>query len=315
VLAFMPFYCVNGNLVDCSDKRGFFPDTDQCDKYHECSNGTVVTHLCPDGLVYDKSKFTASFQVESSVNFGKCSYPFSIDCKGRELLQTAQSTGVCPRKNGYFSNSECDQYYLCNDGAPSLYTCPQGLVFSPDKGSCTWIEEANRPGCQSEDKFTFVCPEVGPGQHPRYPDPNDCQKFYICISGSARHNSCPNGQVFHPDTLACVSNQELNLPCKNPVSKTEGASASSTNTASFSLTTKRSRVRTNQQKILSTTPSSSKTGSTERKRTRTRVRGRASQPKLKQQTIGPSSTSEMKSTDKQPATEMEMQKKWIEFES
>lgn len=53
-----------------------------------------------------------------------------------------------------------------------MYTCPQGLVFSPDKGSCTWIEEANRPGCQSEDKFTFVCPEVGPGQHPRYPDPN-----------------------------------------------------------------------------------------------------------------------------------------------
>ena len=190
---------------ECSGRVGFFPDLEQCDKYYECKdsmvrhrsashhNNTTFTfqvssHLCPDGLVYDSSHFKASFQVtslspkvslgnlkylqlDSSGTSGKCSYPFSIDCTGKELLQPPSPSEGCPRKNGYFPNPDCDKYYFCNDGAANLYDCPGGLVFAPDKGRCTWIEEANRPGCRSKDKFEFSCPEVGPSEHPRYPDP------------------------------------------------------------------------------------------------------------------------------------------------
>ena len=84
----------------------------------------------------------------------------------------------CPRKNGYFSHQDCDKYFFCNDGVANLYPCPGGLVFAPDKGQCTWIEEANRPGCKSKDTFEFSCPEVGPNEHPRYPDPEGYFSFH-----------------------------------------------------------------------------------------------------------------------------------------
>ena len=67
----------------CGWRSGFFPDLSQCDKYHECRDGQVrnipagngnifdtvhvqeSSHLCPDGLVYDKQHFKADFQVTS----------------------------------------------------------------------------------------------------------------------------------------------------------------------------------------------------------------------------------------------------------
>jgi len=49
----------------CGWRSGFFPDLSQCDKYHECRDGQESSHLCPDGLVYDKQHFKADFQVTS----------------------------------------------------------------------------------------------------------------------------------------------------------------------------------------------------------------------------------------------------------
>ena len=52
----------------------------------------ITDNLCADGLVFD----------ETSIQFAKCSFPFSVDCSDRPQLQKAKSSGVCPRKNGYF---------------------------------------------------------------------------------------------------------------------------------------------------------------------------------------------------------------------
>jgi len=200
---------------ECEGKEGFFPHQEQCDKYYQCKDNRLSSHFCPDGLMYDSSHFKASFQLDSSGTTGKCSYPFSIDCSGREQLQPPTPSEGCPRKNGYFAHQDCDKYYFCNDGAANLYDCPGGLVFAPDKGQCTWTQEANRPGCRSKEKSKFSCPEVGPSEHPRYSDPEDCQKFYVCISGSAHHNSCSKGLVFHPLTLACDRQESVDGPCSS----------------------------------------------------------------------------------------------------
>ena len=95
--------------IDCAGRAGFTHDPDQCDKYHECRDGRLTTHLCPDGLVYDKSDFTADFQLDSAGVTGKCSYQFSIDCRGRERLQAAQPSPGCPRANGFFPHTDCDK--------------------------------------------------------------------------------------------------------------------------------------------------------------------------------------------------------------
>ena len=56
----------------------------------------IFDKYCPDGLVFD----------EASTAFAKCSFPFSVDCKGRPELQPAQPTKLCPRQNGYFAHED-----------------------------------------------------------------------------------------------------------------------------------------------------------------------------------------------------------------
>ena len=108
-------------VEECPVQNGFFADAVQCDRYYECKDGEVgVIHFetsyeflrymsnddiiftqildktCPDGLVFD----------ESSIQFAKCSFPFSVDCSDRQLLQTPKPTPLCPRQNGYFPHQD-----------------------------------------------------------------------------------------------------------------------------------------------------------------------------------------------------------------
>lgn len=61
----------------------------------------IIDHYCPDGLVFD----------ESSIQFAKCSFPFSVSCGDRPELQRAQPTDLCPRRNGYFPHKDPTVYF------------------------------------------------------------------------------------------------------------------------------------------------------------------------------------------------------------
>ena len=123
----------------------------------------------------------------------------------------------CPRKNGYFAHEDqsiCDQFFYCVDGKYNHITCPSGLVYNEKTGICTWPDEAKRTGCLSRDVIKFECPKVLESvglTHPRYPDPEDCQYFYVCINGNVpRRNGCRLGQVFDDATKTC--NWPRNVP-------------------------------------------------------------------------------------------------------
>ena len=57
----------------------------------------------------------------------------------------------------------------------------------------------------------FQCPSNAPtdefGQfdpHPKYADPNDCAKFYVCLNGiSPREQGCELGLVYNELTKQC----------------------------------------------------------------------------------------------------------------
>jgi len=186
--------------ANCPEANGFFPDSEQCDKYHSCYEGTSTERLCADGMVFN----------DYSPLEEKCDLPYNIDCTKRSKLQTPISSQHCPRKNGYFGHEKagiCDKFYYCVDGQFNMITCPVGLVFNPKTGICTWPDEVGVTGCKSEDIFEFECPKVDETvavTHPRYADPDDCQYFYVCVNGDIpRRNGCKLGQVFDEDKKLC----------------------------------------------------------------------------------------------------------------
>lgn len=184
----------------CPEPNGFFPDSEQCDKYYACTDGKHEARLCPDGMVFN----------DYSPDQEKCDLPYNIDCTKRPALQQPIPSTNCPRKNGYFGHKDksvCDTFYYCVDGKFNMITCPSGLVFNPKTGICTWPDEAGKTGCSSEDVFEFTCPKVNETEavtHPRYADPDDCQFFYVCINGETpRRNGCKLGQVFDEINKTC----------------------------------------------------------------------------------------------------------------
>lgn len=88
-----------------------------------------------------------------------------------------------------------------------MITCPDGLVFSEKTGICNWPDEAQKKGCGSRELFNFTCPKVDDSvaaTHPRYPDSEDCQYFYVCINGEIpRRSGCKLGQAFDERTGKC----------------------------------------------------------------------------------------------------------------
>jgi len=203
---------------ECPEPNGFYADAVQCDRYYECKDSQISDKLCPDGLVFD----------EDSIQFAKCSFPFATDCDGRDELQRANPTQLCPRQNGYFVHEDptvCDKFYFCVDGIANPLTCPESLIFNPKTGQCAYSDQVNREGCSSSEFFQFNCPNDpnNAHAHPRYPDPTDCQYFFLCLNGKdARRNGCQTGLLFNQKTQSCDRQENLapNDPCRGYYNET-----------------------------------------------------------------------------------------------
>jgi len=203
------------DYVDSCQENGAFADAKQCDKYFICKNGEATEQLCDDGLVFDEKT-------------RKCAYPHKADCTGRELLQEPKNFTGCPRANGYFPHPDpevCTSFHFCEGGKTNLVDCPGGLIFAPEKGECDWPGNTKRTGCSTEDKSKPKCPESTSSafEQPRYPDPQDCQKFFICIAGDMRHSGCTEAPelIFNPETLVCDRQENVEGDCGSWFSEEE----------------------------------------------------------------------------------------------
>ncbi|ODM95337.1 putative chitinase 3 [Orchesella cincta] len=195
----------------CPEPNGYFADSQQCDAYLECKEGVAEKQLCPDGLMFN-DKLTEFPRYP-------CSYPQEVECGPRTRTQPAQSTGECPRQYGLFRSGNgpdsCSSYMNCVGGKASVSQCPEGLAFDESTIRCDWPDLV--PGCEGA-VFRFQCPGVRVDAdlgHPRYSDPEDCRKFYVCVENvKPRMHSCAVGFVFNPDLGVCDEPQ--NVPnCAN----------------------------------------------------------------------------------------------------
>jgi hypothetical protein len=196
----------------CPSPNGYFGDPSQCDAYTECVDGVAERKLCPDGLMFN----------DQNTNYPRypCSYPQEVECGSRTRTQPPQSTGDCPHQYGLFkaarAQDQCGTYVNCVAGVASISNCPEGLAFNADTVRCDWPDEV--PDCDAQRYLRFQCPGVRSEAdlgHPRYSDPQDCRKFYVCVEGTKpRALSCGLGTVFNPDLGVCDEPQ--NVPnCAN----------------------------------------------------------------------------------------------------
>lgn len=65
--------------------------------------------------------------------------------------EEANGQGECPRKTGSFPHkdpAQCDKFYLCRDGHPTVIECPERLLFNREKGGCDYPDRADISHCQ-----------------------------------------------------------------------------------------------------------------------------------------------------------------------
>ncbi len=150
---------------------------------------------------------------------------------------------LCPRLNGFYAHPDpgvCNIFYACVEGVAEEYTCAPGLWFDEYQGVCNWPGETDRQSCtkgnnswsssvvrlhtfSSSNPYMcnllereslddgFKCPVVAEvdafgvsDPHPKYADPADCAKFYICLNGvTPREQGCELGLVFNTVTAQC----------------------------------------------------------------------------------------------------------------
>ena len=142
-------------------------------------------------------------------------------------------------------------FNFCTRGVPNSITCAGGLIFDPLKGQCDYSDQVDRLDIDSIDTYdkiyftlhfyTFtdqVAPQMicSPSSVQNLPQPMstvatltlmviashvfsvvhifpDCSKFYLCVIGKARSQTCSQGLVFNPDTLSCEEQDTVTGPC------------------------------------------------------------------------------------------------------
>jgi hypothetical protein len=184
-------------FFDCPEKNGFFAHDRSCDKYWKCDEGVSTLKICGNGLVFD----------DTDLKRESCNYPFTVDCGLRSELEPPQSSQNCPRLYGIFSDqADCRIFWSCWGGEAKKYECSPGLAFDETHRVCTWADTVSR--ClKTEVAEGFTCPEATSadqaGAYTRHGHPDDCRKFFVCISTTPRMYGCELGTVFNLDTLQC----------------------------------------------------------------------------------------------------------------
>ena len=145
---------------------GLFPDPNDCQKFHICGNGTVVSYTCSSNYVYSHAKEgCARRNVTTDCAVMKCRnttvleyvvYPkdanvYGICVRGEPTLfkcsdedefdtKTLKCKFVC-KQEGLFPAPNKAKYYECIYVAKNKYDlvewdCPAGTHFSPTREAC-----------------------------------------------------------------------------------------------------------------------------------------------------------------------------------
>lgn len=122
-------------------------------------------------------------------------YLLGVACvHGQQFHVPTTEVHACHRRAFGFARdlTNCQQYFVCQNGNPVRARCPGNLAFDAHNQVCWWREEVT----------CFNCPQTA--LYSLQPVPHTCHQFYRCWRGRATIHTCPNDLVFHPRQRRCT---------------------------------------------------------------------------------------------------------------
>ena len=118
--------------------------------------------------------------------------------------KVARQADICDEAGNIFPvPGDCTKYIKCDQGGPTVYTCPDGTSFDVNNEKCAAginasCDLSRRNVARQAD---FACPSP----FGAFPNPADCSKYYECVNGMALGFNCPAGLVFSPNLGTCAA--------------------------------------------------------------------------------------------------------------
>ncbi|KAK9496826.1 hypothetical protein O3M35_012954 [Rhynocoris fuscipes] len=132
-------------------------------------------------------------------NYQNHDYRFFVQVESR-----VDQNGICTTQEKTCTN-DCKAVAHCNGrGMIPLITYCYGSKPYCNRGQCT---DLYTPQCNEPYNSIYYCPP----EDGTYPDPYDCTRFHICLSGKPYSTFCGRpGLVFSTKTLSCVRQNNEN---------------------------------------------------------------------------------------------------------
>lgn len=171
---------------------GFAQDVNNCQNYFICVNGHATRSRCPAGLLFD-----AANEV--------CWWRSEVTCF------------ECPRTAVYTMLSAprtCNHFYRCWQGRATIHTCPNGLIFHPERRQCTFLEGS---GCEGDTAVQQGCPARDGAEPVFLSDAFNCSAYHVCLNGEPVRQECADGLHFNPFLRVCDTPEQANCQVQQQV--------------------------------------------------------------------------------------------------
>ncbi|CAG0918884.1 unnamed protein product [Notodromas monacha] len=182
----------------CPTPTGEFPHAEFCWKFWSCWNSVATLMDCPGNYLF-------------SIEHGYCDFPENVDCGDRvprpKLTLIQDDIFICPSPDGIFPNPEdCESFFMCANSIAFIGNCPPDQQFNPIQNVCDF--EFNVKCEETSSGLTCTCPSPDG----IFPNPEDCESFFMCANSIAFIGNCPPDQQFNPIQNVC--DFEFNVKCE-----------------------------------------------------------------------------------------------------
>ncbi|XP_011179912.1 peritrophin-44 [Zeugodacus cucurbitae] len=180
-------YCRN-RCLNINDKWVTDPAT--CKGYFYCKNGQPIQGYCTNGYYFNEAKSMCDFENVKLCNI------------------VPEICDLVPDGTKYRSSTNCNSYYICNNGKSQSKTCPN--YYNLQTESCV----KNLPDYPCVPKFKCSSSISGTKRKGFFTDGISCRGYFLCRDFGKEEDleplflQCPVGKLFDGKTQSCTEPYE-----------------------------------------------------------------------------------------------------------